>query len=51
MKFNMSLLLIKQHAMKMYRKVEVQLQAFFTSALDEGEWLALLSGPFIKVPR
>jgi hypothetical protein len=32
---------MKHHAIKIYGKVEVQLHAFLTSVLDDGEWLAL----------
>jgi hypothetical protein len=42
----LSLGLTKHHSIKTYGEVEVQLYAFFTSALDGGEWLASRPGRF-----
>jgi hypothetical protein len=39
-KLKLSPCLIKHQAMNMYGKVEVQLHAYLTSALDGGEWVA-----------
>jgi hypothetical protein len=38
--------LTEHHAMEAYWGVEIQLQAFLTSALDWGEWSALHAGRF-----
>jgi hypothetical protein len=38
--------LTKQHAMKTYGGVEVELHAFLTSALDVGKWVASRPGRF-----
>jgi hypothetical protein len=45
-KVELSLCLIKHHAVKTYWGVEVYLQAFLTSALDGGEWSASPPGHF-----
>jgi hypothetical protein len=39
-------LVIKHHATKMYGEMEVHFHAFLTSALDDAEWIASLSGRF-----
>jgi hypothetical protein len=45
---NIFLCLIRQHAMKAYRGVEVYFHSFIASKLDEG---FLLSTPWIFIPR
>jgi hypothetical protein len=50
-KVKLSLYLTKQHAMKTYWGVEVQLHAFLTSATDGDEWLASRPGHFTPRER
>jgi hypothetical protein len=45
-KLKVSLVLIKHHAMHIYERVEVQLHAILTSALDGGQSLASHLGRF-----
>jgi hypothetical protein len=42
----LSLYLIKSHAIKTYRQVEVRLRSFLISALHVGEWSASRVGDF-----